>query len=170
MSDYTDPEKAVVRAEMIATRKFKPRKVAAFLPASECLCIKEALRQGHIDTNTTLIVIEGNKDKDIRWRTIRAIKIQLVKLGFAPENVHLVPYHLKNPKAIRLLKKYGGGEIGYAFLDCCGEPTQTLLELITKYRLFSQGAYVAFTFTADARCKVTLKYCGDHFVGFEKKY
>jgi len=141
MSIYRGDVKKIVRTKMVRTPTKTPAKIAVFMPAEECLCIKEALWQGTIDRNTTIIAIDRSR------YTCQIIREVLTESGF--ENFFIINRQLKN--ASKLLYKYGKGKIDYAFFDCCGEFTEDTADMLCQKKLFAKTAYVAFTFMAFSR-------------------
>lgn len=142
MGIYSGPVKKEIRKKVIATKKRNTAKIAVFMPAAECLCIREGLRQGTIDKNTLILAIDRDPQvcQQIRWT--------LFLLGFTKYQIYCG--NLENSGY--WLKQHGKGQIDYAFFDCCGECREAILEeLAVQYKLFKKGADVAFTFTAFTR-------------------
>lgn len=119
------------------------------MPAEECLCIKEALKQGTIDLDTHILAI----DRD--YKVCNKIREELTKLGFN----HLDVYNGKLENSGSWLEYKGKGKIDYAFFDCCGECREDILDaLILNNTLFKKGAYIAFTFQAFTRHSHTKEF------------
>jgi len=122
------------RSSVVSLAKPKAAKAALFFPGHSCLCVEEARRQGTIDKDTFIVVVE--RDPAIA---------KVIRRKMRNFDYHL---HVGEVTTMDLSSVLGRRRINFAFFDFCGQLTSEIASWISKQTdVFAKGAHVAFTFS-----------------------
>jgi len=143
MNWHERPQKARCRSLAVEPIGDEPADVALFLPSDAQLCVKEALRTGTINHDTTIIAVENKP------HVADAIEAFLEDEGFPYYQVyrgHLETFNLAEAQDV---EEYG---IDLAYIDLCGNFNLKVAKwLVRQKEIFNPGARVSFTFCSRVR-------------------
>ena len=173
------PSKALIRPELFTTEnRFKKRTAKTFMcnPADLCLCVKEAFKQGIIDTDTKILAIErgpkaGDTHPEYGWemcpdeareqkeRIIKSIYKELKILGFAEENITIWDGDIVDLTANEM-RRLGFGRIDYAYLDTCSCLSKAFITWYRRHmnKVINFKSTLAFTFMISRDVKAWENY------------
>jgi len=161
---WNDSSKQVLRPFIVKSERGKPAAGAMFMPAETCYCVQEALKQGSINLQTKLLIIDRDR------HTLSLAYHKLTEMGFDQDSIYMYCGNLQD-SGISEYKNASGesykGMIEFIYLDTCGELTQSMYRFISgiyHYKQVCKGCTISFTFSNAERAS------GEFLWGLAGKY
>lgn len=144
---WNDSSKQVLRPFIVKSERGKPAAGAMFMPAETCYCVQEALKQGSINLQTKLLIIDRDR------HTLSLAYHKLVEMGFDQDSIYMYCGNLQDSGISEYENASGEtykGMIEFIYLDTCGELTQSMFRFISglyHYKQVCKGCTISFTFS-----------------------
>lgn len=144
---WNDSSKQVLRPFIVKSERGKPAAGAMFMPAETCYCVQEALKQGSINLQTKLLIIDRDR------HTLNLAYHKLTEMGFDQDSIYMYCGNLQDSGISEYENASGEsykGMIEFIYLDTCGELTQEMYRFISglyHYKQVCKGCTISFTFS-----------------------
>lgn len=144
---WNDSSKQVLRPFIVKSERGKPAAGAMFMPAETCYCVQEALKQGSINLQTKLLIIDRDR------HTLSLAYHKLVEMGFDQDSIYMYCGNLQDSGISEYENASGEtykGMIEFIYLDTCGELTREMFRFISglyHYKQVCKGCTISFTFS-----------------------
>lgn len=144
---WNDSSKRILRPFIVRSARKAAAKAAIFMPADTCYCVQEALKQGSINLQTKLLIIDRNR------ATLGRAYDKLVSMGFDQDEIYMFVGNLKESAIERFENSEGKtckSKIEFIYLDTCGELTESMFKFLSFFLsnpLICPKCTLAFTFS-----------------------
>lgn len=144
---WNDSSKQVLRPFIVKSERGKAATGAMFMPAETCYCVQEALKQGSINLQTKLLIIDRDR------HTLSLAYHKLIEMGFDQDSIYMYCGNLQDSGISEYENASGEtykGMIEFIYLDTCGELTEDMYRFISAiyhYKQVCKGCTIAFTFS-----------------------